>query len=178
MKKEIERKFLIKDLPIDPSLKLPEIQHIIQYYYKHESVWKRIRKIESNISGQQFLHTVKTYKDGITYEEEKLFSYLEYKELISMINSGEYPSRFISKTRYILPTEIQANFEGEIKTIKWEFDKFNFNLMIAEIELPSFDFPLEIPDFIKEKIIYEVTNISEFSNRNLAQPLRIKEFSL
>ena len=172
MKKEIERKFLLRDLPIaTPDFSLSEIQHIIQYYYLVDGIWKRIRKIESNVYGQQFLHTVKTYKDGITYEEEYNASYSEYKALVSDINSGKYETRFISKTRHIYLTGTDADFEGEIKNIKWEIDDFTFKLVVAEIEIPDFTFPVEMPNFIKDKLIYEVTNIPEFSNRNLAQKL-------
>jgi CYTH domain-containing protein len=172
MKKEIERKFLLRDLPIaTPDFSLSEIQNIIQYYYLVDGIWKRIRKIESNIYGQQFLHTVKTYKDGITYEEEYNASYSEYKSLVSDINSGKYETRFISKTRYIYFTGIDADFDGEIKNIKWEIDNFNFKLVVAEIEIPDFSYSVEMPNFIKDKLIYEVTNIPQFSNRNLAQQL-------
>lgn len=172
MKKEIERKFLLRDLPIaTPDFTLSEIQNIIQYYYLVDGIWKRIRKIESNVYGQQFLHTVKTYKDGITYEEEYIASYTEYKTLVSNINSGKYDSRFISKTRHIYLTGNDADFEGEIKNLKWEIDNFTFKLVVAEIEIPDFQYPIQIPRFINDKVIYEVTNIPEFSNKNLAQPL-------
>jgi len=172
MKKEIERKFLLRDLPIaTPDFTLSEIQNIIQYYYLVDGIWKRIRKIESNVYGQYFLHTTKAYKDGITYEEEYNASYSEYKVLVSDINSGKYDSRFVSKTRHIYLTGTDADFEGEIKNIKWEIDSFTFKLVVAEIEIPDFQYTIQIPRFINDKIIYEVTNIPEFSNKNLAQPL-------
>jgi CYTH domain-containing protein len=172
MKKEIERKFLLRDLPIvTPDFSLSEIQNILQYYYFVDGIWKRIRKIESNIYGQQFLHTVKYYKDGIIYEEEYNASSSEYRSLVSDINSGKYETRFISKTRHIYFTGNDADFEGEIKNLKWEIDNFNFKLVVAEIEIPDFSYKIEIPDFIKDKLIYEVTNIPEFSNKNLAQKL-------
>ena len=169
MKKEIERKFLLKDIPIHNSLS--EIQHIIQYYYFSDNVWKRIRKIESNMYGNMYLHTIKTFKDGILFEEEEYFSYEQFKSLLDDINDGKYKTTFISKNRYIFLTGIDADFEGEIKNIKWEVDVFNFSLIIAEIEIPDFNFQIEIPSFIKDKLIYEVTGIQEFSNRIHSQPL-------
>lgn len=173
MKKEIERKFLLKDLPISPEVKILEIQNIIQHYYKVGDIWYRIRKIDSNIYGNTFLHTIKTYKDGITYEEEEYYTHEEYVKLINDINSGKYEAKFISKTRFIYTTGVDADFEGEIKNIKWEIDKFNFNLMIAEIEIPSYDYNIEIPNYIQEQIIYEITNINELSNRNLANFIKV-----
>ena len=171
MKKEIERRWVLKDLPIISNYDI-EIQCITQYYYLVDNVWKRIRKIDSNIFGVMYLHTVKTYKDGITYEEERNYSYEEFISLMKEINYGTYECTMISKTRYIFNTGVDADFEGEIKNIKWEIDVFNFNLIIAEIEIPEINYQLDIPDYIKEKMIYEVTGISQFSNRSLSEPLR------
>ena len=171
MKKEIERKFLLKDFPILP--KIDEIQEINQYYYLEDGIWKRIRKIDSNVFGLHFLHTTKTYQDGITYEEEYVVEHDEYISLIKRISKPEFQTKFINKTRYIYLTGLDANFEDEIKNIKWEIDNFNYKLVIAEIELPSFDFNIEIPKPIRDKIIYEVTNIKEFSNNSLSEKLLI-----
>lgn len=172
MKKEIERKFLLKDFPILP--KIDEIQQINQYYYLEDGIWKRIRRIDSNIFGCMFLHTIKSYQDGITYEDERYVEYDEYISLVKTIIQPEYQTRFINKTRYIMLTGVDADYEdNERKNIKWEIDNFNYKLVIAEIELPSLDFPIDIPKPIKDKIIYEVTNISEFSNRSLSEKLLI-----
>lgn len=175
MKKEIERKFLLKALPTIYNYFEVEIQNIIQYYYFSDNVWKRIRKIESNTCGNPskniYLHTIKTYKDGICYEDETNYSYEEYMSLMSEINSGKYECRAIMKTRYIYPTDFEADFEGEIKKLKWEIDVFNFSLIIAEIEIPDINHPIEIPEYIKNNIIYEVTSINEFSNRSLSEAL-------
>lgn len=172
MKKEIERRFLLKDMPISPN-GYHEIQHIIQYYYLDEGVWKRIRKIESSIYGNTYLHTIKSYIDGITYETENFVSYEDYKTLINKIHNNHFESKCLIKTRYILPvSETEVEFEGEFKKIKWEIDVFNFNLVIAEIEIPDINYSIIIPDFIQSKLIYEVTGIKELSNRNLAEPLK------
>jgi hypothetical protein len=172
MKKEIERRFLLRDIPIvTEGYSLLEIENINQYYYLVDGVWKRIRKIESNLFGEQYLHTIKTYKDGITYEDEKFLSFEEFKTLIDDIHGGKYETKYISKTRYKFPTGEDADFEGEIRNIKWEVDVFNFHLIIAEIEIPDLKYEFEIPDFIKTQIICEVTNIQELSNRSLARPL-------
>ena len=177
MKKEIERRWVLRDLPIKPFAtnsygNIPdiEVQNISQYYYLVDGVWKRIRKIDSNIFGTMYLHTVKTYKDGITYEEESDYSYEEFISLMKEINSDKYQCTMISKTRYIFNTGVDADFDNERKNIKWEVDVFNFNLIIAEIEIPDINYIIDIPDYIKEKMIYEVTGISEFSNRSLSEP--------
>jgi len=173
MKKEIEKKILLKDLPILPHG--CEIQHIVQYYYLVNDQWYRIRKIDSTFDKKEtttYLHTIKTYKDNICYEEEKEYNNEEYTDLIKKIHSGVYEATSLIKTRYVYKTGIFADFEGENKEIKWEIDVFNFSLVIAELELPSLDFDIDMPDFIKSKFIYEVTGIKEFSNRILSEPLK------
>lgn len=172
MKKEIERKFLLKELPILPK-GVDDIQNIIQYYYLVGDVWYRIRKIDSSLNNNSiYLHTIKTYKDGICYEEERNYTNDEYTALVKEIHSGKYDVRYISKTRYIYKTGVFADFEGENREIKWEIDVFNFKLVIAEIEIPDFNFEIEIPNYLKKEIIYEVTGIKEFSNRVLAEVLK------
>lgn len=173
MKKEIEKRFLLKNLPINTIFTIPEVQHIQQYYYLVDGLWNRIRKIESSVFGITYLHTIKTYTDGITYEEEKVFSFDEYKLLMSNIHSGIYETKFLNKTRYIYNTGIDVDFgDNEIKNIKWEIDVFNFSLIIAEIEIPDMTYNIEIPEFIQKEIILEVTDIKELSNRNLANFLK------
>jgi CYTH domain-containing protein len=183
MNKEIERRFLLKKLPFPTkSFPLSEIQNINQYYYLVDNVWNRIRKIESSISGNKYLHTIKSYKDGITYETEKYFSPDEFRNLMLEINSGKFESKHLDKTRYIYTTsqigdftetDFGENISGKtnLRNIKWEIDVFNFHLVIAEAEIPDFSFNLEIPDFIEKQLIYEITSIKEFSNRSLAEPL-------
>jgi CYTH domain-containing protein len=177
MKKEIEKKFLLKDLPILPSG--CEIQHIVQYYYLVDGTWYRIRKINSNFDEEKpiFLHTIKTYKDDICYEQEKFYSNEEYMALVKEIHSGKYETSCLTKTRYIYKTGVMADFEGEIKEIKWEIDVFNFSLVVAELELPDMSFKIEMPNFIKKKLILEVTGIKEFSNRFLSEPLKISKIT-
>jgi len=173
MKKEIEKRFLLKNLPINTIENLPEVQHIQQYYYLVDGIWNRIRKIESSILGITYLHTIKTYIDGITYEEEKDFSFDEYKLLMNNIHSGMYEAKFLDKTRYIYNTGTNVDFgDNDFKNIKWEIDVFNFSLIIAEIEIPDITYNIEIPEFIQKEIILEITDIKELSNRNLANFLK------
>jgi CYTH domain-containing protein len=94
--------------------------------------------------------------------------------LVKRISKSEYQTRFVNKTRYIYLTGVDADFEeNQRKSIKWEIDLFNYKLVIAEIEIPSFNFLIEIPKPIEDKIIYEVTNIKEFSNHSLSEKLLI-----
>jgi len=54
--------------------------------------------------------------------------------------------------------------------LKWEVDSFevgDIQLVIAEIEIPSEDYKLKIPD--EFDVIMEITGIKQFSNSNLAE---------
>ena len=50
-------------------------------------------------------------------------------------------------------------------------DKFDGHLIIAEIEIPEQDYEVVIPDYIKKRVIIEVTGIKQFSNKNLSNKI-------
>jgi CYTH domain-containing protein len=53
--------------------------------------------------------------------------------------------------------------------VVWEIDAFlDRPLVLAEIELPTPDFPVEIPDWLAPFLVREVTDESAFSNLRLA----------
>jgi CYTH domain-containing protein len=53
--------------------------------------------------------------------------------------------------------------------LKVEVDDFSsMKLVIAEVEIPSVDFQFELPKYIKDNLILEVTRYVEFKNRRLA----------
>jgi CYTH domain-containing protein len=73
-------------------------------------------------------------------------------------------SKYIKKTRHIYK-------DGNLK---WEVDEFNsgYQLIIAEIEIPTEDYEVILPDYIKDLVLIEVTGMKPFSNRSLS--LKIK----
>lgn len=157
---EIERKFLLKSMPdINESEKI----EINQWYMKNDSgIWERIRSSLSTKKGVYFEHTIKTnISKGVNIEEEKELTQEEFNNLLK--NFKKPQCRYLSKNRFIFTN-------GELK---WEVDFFkNGNhLIIAEIEIPDENYNLIIPDFIKEKILLEVTGIKQFSSRSLANKL-------
>jgi CYTH domain-containing protein len=162
MKLEIERKFLLKAMPeIEPTEKIT----IEQWYWKNNSgTWERARTWHSNINGKSWIHTIKkSVSKGVNIEDEKELTEQEFKNFVSKCKTEGQESRFISKQRWIYP-------QGDLK---WEVDKFDKNhcLIIAEIEIPKKSFKVDIPDFIKDKLIVEVTGIKQFSNRNLSNKI-------
>ena len=111
----------------------------------------------SNMIFFQVLHDKVSY--GV--ETETPLSREEFEVQAALCFSSNKQAKYISKVRHILI----------IDDLKWEVDLFlnQTGLIIAEIEIPTLDYPLEIPDFIKENLIMEVTDYKQFSNRSIAK---------
>jgi CYTH domain-containing protein len=162
MKLEIERKFLLKAMPDLPAA---EVVQIDQYYFKNkEGVWERARSWDSNINGKRYIHTVKkSVSKGVNLEDEKDLTKEQFKKFIAKCKSGVVESRFIKKERWIYP-------DGNLY---WEVDMFNsgHHLIVAEIEIPTKNYKVNIPKFIEDKLLLEVTGLKQFSNRNLSNKI-------
>jgi CYTH domain-containing protein len=162
MKLEIERKFLLKAMPdISPS----EIVKIDQYYFKNSSgTWERARSWYSNIKGKSYIHTVKkSVSKGVNLEDERFLTEKEFEDFKSHCLLSTTESRFITKERWIYP-------DGKLY---WEVDMFNsgHHLIVAEIEIPTKNHKINIPKFIEDKLLLEVTGLKQFSNRNLSNKI-------
>ena len=160
---EIERKFLLKAMPdVLPT----EVVKIDQFYYKNkEGVWERVRQWNSNLYGKKWIHTIKTKISDFSNEEvEKDITKLEYEEFKKECRQNKSNSRYIKKERWIYP-------DGDLY---WEVDIFKdkCHIIIAEIEIPSEDYDLNIPEFISKKTLLEVTGQKLFSNRSLSIKLK------
>lgn len=157
MSLEIERKFLLKSLPKkEPNEKID----IFQWYLKNQiGVWERARSCYSDVKGSYFVHTIKKSIDvGVNDEQEKSMTQKEFNQFVEDCKIGQ--SRYISKRRFVYE-------DGELK---WEVDLFTggHHLIVAEIEIPTVDFEFELPKFITDNLIMEVTGFKQFSNRNLS----------
>jgi CYTH domain-containing protein len=160
---EIERKFLLKAMPdILPS----EIIKIDQFYFKNkEGIWERVRQYDSNVNGKKWIHTIKYRINDMSNEEvEKEISKKEFDKFKTKCYTNKLNARHIRKERWVYP-------DGDLK---WEVDLFkdNYHLIIAEIEIPSEDYELNIPEFINKKSLLEVTGLKQFSNRSLSIKLK------
>ena len=162
---EIERKFLLKGIP---DKKPSEIIKINQWYLKNEEgVWERIRSWNSNLNGKKWIHTIKTrISDMSNIEEEKEVTEKEFIAFQRKCHLKTNQGRSIIKERRIY-------IDGENK---WEVDVFKSGcqLVIAEVEIPSEDYDLSIPEFIEKKNLMEVTGLKQFSNRSLANKVKTK----
>lgn len=158
MKVEIERKFLLKAIP---EKEPDEIIRIDQWYWKNHGTWERVRECVSTINGTYYVHTIKkTISKGVNMEDEKIIPYKEYQDFLERCNTPGQESKFITKERWVY----------SMGQLKWEVDIFHsgHHLVVAEIEIPKKSFKVDIPDFIKDKLLLEVTGLKQFSNKNLS----------
>jgi CYTH domain-containing protein len=159
---EIERKFLLKSIPdINPT----EIIKIKQWYLKVDGIWERARSMESNLYGIKWIHTIKTrISDSSNIEEEKDLSKDEFDDFVKRCKDSKQNAKYITKQRRIYPDE----------ELKWEVDVFSqkCHIIVAEIEIPTEDYDLQIPEFIQKKNLLEVTGMKQFSNRSLSNRVK------
>ncbi len=159
MNLEIERKFLLKAIP---DKEPDEIIEIFQWYLKNEEgIWERARSCYSDIKGFYFIHTIKkNISPGVNEEDEKYLTSEEFNLFVEKCKISQ--SKYISKERLV--------YKDKSNDLKWEVDVFNngHHLIVAEIEIPSLDYEITIPNFIKDKLLIEVTGLKQFGNRNLS----------
>lgn len=151
MKKEIERKFLVKNKSfIKESIRSIEIK---QGYIGVSD------KGEARIS-------IRDNKAWIVIKSTNQFTRLEYEVSIPKEDAEKLlietcSKSIISKTRYIIPSKSDM--------LKWEIDVFhgdNEGLILAEIELPSEDIKFEKPDWIGKEVTENCFYYNNFLYRN------------
>ena len=161
---EVERKFLLKDLP---KLEYEKIFLIHQYYLENDEGYSdRVRKTDD---GNKCKYT-RTKKRFISSQKvnEEVETDISKKEFLKLKKKSH---SIIVKYRHIF-TDHENN--------RWEIDKFeNVNLIIGEIESVTDDEHLEdvmldmksqlIPKFIADNLIMEVTDFKPFSNKRLSK---------
>ena len=134
---EIERKFLVKELP----LKFEETIHIKQYYLSNtKNIVQRLRIFNKN-------KAILSFKEKTSNISKYEFEYaIPLSDALKMIEIVDVP--FIIKKRHII----------HINGIKWEVDQFlnkNKGLIIAEVELDSENQIIDIPAWIDKEVTYD-----------------------
>lgn len=150
---EIERRFLVKDLSWF-SEELRSVKIVQNYLSSDPARVVRVRLSTWDNRPQQAFLTIKGYRDsqGSCSEFEYQISVQEALEMQEMAPVS------ISKRRYHIPV---------LGNLTWEVDLFgdrNFGLVLAEIELPSPDYPVYLPPWLGR----EVTTEPAYSNVSLA----------
>jgi CYTH domain-containing protein len=159
---EIERKFLLKNLPevITTNKVKYDVIKIIQFYLKIDGIWQRYRISEGKIN-IKYTHTIKhSISLGVFQEDEKEITREEFNDKMAKHSKG---ARVIQKTRYVV----------KYKGLKFEIDVYkNLKLVTLEVELPKISHVYETPKFITQEILMELTGMRQFSNFNLAIKLK------
>ena len=89
------------------------------------------------------------------YEWEKEIPVTEVNELLKICEPG-----VIDKTRFIVPEKSGLKFEVD------EFYGDNEGLTVAEIELPSEDYPFEKPEWLGEEVTGDVRYYNSMLMKN------------
>ena len=151
MATEIERKFLIdQNHSIVEKMLLTFPLHIIQGYLTTE----QSTVVRFRIQNDKALLTIKGKNNSL--------SRLEYEYPIPINDAYELISLhkgIIFKQRYLVPYEHD-------KSLCWEVDVFQgllSGLIVAEIEIPSEDYNIILPEWIKQ----EVSQDNRYFNSNL-----------
>lgn len=150
-KEEIEYKFLVhRD-------RLPELRdgaRLVQGYLGYEPT-VRVRT-EEGPDGQKAYLTIKG--DGLFGRDE--FEYpIPFGDAEALLKLAH--AALISKTRYRLPLDGQPDLAWEVDV----FDGDNAGLIVAELEIPSPNYPFDRPDWLGE----DVTLNPAYKNSALSQ---------
>lgn len=153
--KEIERRFLLKRIPI---VKWTNIYEIIQYYIRDVAtgVTKRLRVkydvLHDNERTFEYLHKV-NLGVGEFMEVHEDFDPKDYKQLKSQA------FKTIAKRRFVY----------EYNGLKFEVDVIDgITLVLLEVELNHISQRFDFPEEIKCELITEVTGMNGLSNFELA----------
>lgn len=144
--REIERKFLVRDRSILEGLAWTE-------YRQGYLTTDRERTVRVRRAGDRAFLTIKGLSIGPSRPEfEYELPVADAEELLDGI--ALQPT--VTKRRHVL----------ESNGLRWEIDVFegvNAGLVVAEVELPTADYPLERPAWVGE----EVTDDPRYANANL-----------
>jgi CYTH domain-containing protein len=149
--KEIERKWLIKNINWDNSVEFK--QSTIKQYYLPTDKYDEFRIREKQIDRHKicYITTKNKLSDGSRFEEEIIIDKVAFDSLLNGSILGH-----IIKTRKCFLYEDQM----------FELDEFENGLKILELETKDFNEQIELPPWIE--IEKEITNDKQYSNKNLA----------
>lgn len=149
---EIERKYLLCGLP--PAAARGRSVLIDQGYVPGERIRERVRRIRDD-SGERYVRTLKLGR-GMSRQEFEEETTAEVFAALWSVTRGKR----LQKRRYFVP-------EG---SLTWEIDAFTErDLVLAELEIPTLDHSIVIPEWLAPWVVREVTEERAFGNANLAR---------
>jgi CHAD domain-containing protein/CYTH domain-containing protein len=151
--REIERKFLLSAMPKLDGVEV-EIRQIEQGYLPGDRLAERVRRVKT-AAGTRWYRTVKLGAGVSRIEVEEETTERIFRTLWTLTRG-----RRVRKRRY-------AVADGPLV---WEIDRFrNQRLVLAEVELPAENTPVEIPAWLAPVLVREVTGDPAYVNLNLAR---------
>jgi CHAD domain-containing protein/CYTH domain-containing protein len=151
---EIERKYLLKRLPI-ATADAPSVE-IEQGYLPGKKLVERLRRIRFADGAEKWFRTVKVGK-GLERVEIQEEADADLSRAMWPLTQG----RRVHKRRYSI---------RESDDLVWEVDEFlDRELVLAEFELATHDTVFELPPWLQDVLDREVTDEPEYSNARLAQ---------
>lgn len=149
---EIERKYLLSGVP--PAAADAPSQEIEQGWLPGTTVVERLRHVTS-ADGEAWYRTVKAGQGLQRIELEEATTRDLFEALWPLTEACR-----VRKRRHTVSTG----------PVHWEVDEFlDRDLVLAEIELPSAEAKVEVPDWLRDYLIREVTGESAYVNRVLAR---------
>ncbi|HEX8392574.1 MAG TPA: CHAD domain-containing protein [Longimicrobium sp.] len=150
--REIERKYLLRGMPVLPEGAVRT--DIVQGYVPGERLNERVRRVRRE-GTTKFYRTIKMGSGLSRMELEEETTELIFRRLWSLTRG-----RRVQKVRYRVR-------DGDFT---WEIDRFrDRSLFLAEIELPSEDTEVALPDWLRDCVERDVTGEPEYVNLNLAR---------
>jgi len=158
---EIERKFLLKKVPL---LKYDQTLFIFQYYLPDGS---RLRETRNPLDA--FDGTLWPYPFGKSKYELTIKKRIKagmYKETEKEISKKSFDRLKCNATSII--QKIRSVYK--VGKLKWEIDKYknDLRLVTAEIEIPTENHKFKIPPVIQREILLDVTEYPQFTNKALS----------
>ncbi len=151
---EIERKYLLSGLP-SPMPKR-RVERIEQGYLPGERLIERVRRVRQGKETRHY-RTVKGGAGLARIELEEECSAVVFAALWRLTKG-----RRVRKRRHLVT--------ADAGTTRWEIDQFSDrDLVLAEIELPSIDAEVVLPDWLSPFVVREVTGEPAYLNAVLAQ---------
>ena len=151
---EIERRYLLERLPVE-ALGAPSVE-IVQGYLPGEALVERIRRVRSPDGTEHWFRTVKV-GSGLRRVELEEQADANVGRAMWRLTKG----RRIHKRRYSI---------HESDAVVWEIDEFlDRRLVVAQIELPDVETPVQMPSWLRAVLNREVTDETKYANIRLAR---------
>lgn len=150
---EIERKFLLSALPAMPAVR--DVLEIDQGYLPGKRLLERLRRQRHRDGTVRYFRTVKlgSGMERMELEDETDARVFDHLWLLT-------EGMRLRKRRYLVPAG----------SLTWEIDEFtDRTLALAELEVPTRDTTIEIPDWLRPVVVRDVTDERQYSNRSLAR---------